>query len=124
MRWDGDGDGADVDDDLDDARDDDDDDGDDLPFREVFSLAESARRRWIFFSVGFRHEAAAKLRNSSSFRVFTPGGNIGQRGAPDVGPGSQEASGAPWGGGAWALGGSPLAQFWAPHAILQNIGTC
>ena len=41
MRWDGDGDGADieddVDDDLDDARDDDDDDGDDLPFREVIS---------------------------------------------------------------------------------------
>src|ERR1041384_7621083 len=34
MRWDGDGDGADVDDDLDDARDDGDDDGDDLPFRE------------------------------------------------------------------------------------------
>ena len=36
MRWDVDGDGADVgddvDDDLDDARDDDDDDGDDLPF--------------------------------------------------------------------------------------------
>src|SRR3954451_13298409 len=52
MRWDGDGDGADVgddvDDDLDDARDDDDDDGDDLPFREVISPAESARRRWLF----------------------------------------------------------------------------
>src|SRR3954471_10000303 len=62
VRWDGDGDGADVgddvDDDLDDARDDDDDDGDDLPFREVISLTESARRRWLFFSVGFRHEAA------------------------------------------------------------------
>ena len=49
MRWDGDGDGADVgddvDDDLDDAcddDDDDDDDGDDLPFREVISPAESA----------------------------------------------------------------------------------
>src|ERR1043165_6488886 len=61
MRWDGDGDGADVgdvvDDDLDDARDDDDvddDDGDDLPFREVISSAESARRRWLFFFVGFR----------------------------------------------------------------------
>src|SRR3954463_663856 len=42
MRWNGDGDGADVgddvDDDLDHARDDDDDDGDDLPFREVISL--------------------------------------------------------------------------------------
>src|SRR3954470_21204055 len=44
MRWDGDGDGADVGDDvhddLDDARDGDDDDGDDLPFREVISPAE------------------------------------------------------------------------------------
>src|SRR3954465_6051123 len=52
MRWDGEGDGADdgddVDDDLDDAR----DDGDDHPFRELFSPAESARRRWLFFSVG------------------------------------------------------------------------
>src|SRR4051812_9000115 len=59
MRWDGDGDGADVgddvDDDLDDARDDDDDDddGDDVPFWEVISPAESARRRWLFSSVGF-----------------------------------------------------------------------
>src|SRR3954469_18495201 len=63
MRWDGDGDGADVgddvDDDLDDARDDDDDDGDDLPFREVISLAESARRSWLFSSVGFHFVAAA-----------------------------------------------------------------
>src|SRR3954464_377751 len=85
MRWYGDGDGAgvgdDVDDDLDDARDDGDDDGDDLPFREVISPTKSARRRCFFFSVGFRHEAAAKLCNSSCFRVFTPGGNIGQRGA-------------------------------------------
>src|ERR1044072_3868389 len=68
MRWDGDGDGADVgddvDDDLDDARDYGDDDGDNLHFREVFSPVESARRRWIFFSVGFRHEAAEKLRDS------------------------------------------------------------
>ena len=52
MRWDGDEDGADfgddVDDDLNDARDDDDDDGDDLPFQEVISQAESARRRWLF----------------------------------------------------------------------------
>ena len=64
MRWDGDGDGAyvgdDVDEDLDDARDDDDDDddGDDLPFREVISPAESARRRWLFSSVCFRSVAA------------------------------------------------------------------
>src|ERR1041385_1833069 len=66
MRWGGDGDGADVgddvDDDLDDARDDDDDDDDDdLPFREVISPAESARRRCLFFSVGFLHGAAAEL---------------------------------------------------------------
>src|SRR3954469_17759396 len=65
MRWDGDGYGADVgddvDDDLDDARDNGDDDGDDLPFREVFSPAESTRRRCHFFSVGFHHGAAAEL---------------------------------------------------------------
>src|SRR3954464_14846087 len=55
MRWDGGGDGADVgdgvDDDLDDARDDDVDD--DLPFREVISPTESARRRWIFILCRF-----------------------------------------------------------------------
>src|SRR6187401_1279928 len=71
MRLDEDGDGADVgddvDDDLDDARDDGDDDGDDLPFREVISPAESARRRWLFFSIGFRHGAAAELRKLSPF---------------------------------------------------------
>src|SRR3954467_12133147 len=65
MRLDVDGDGADVgddvDDDLDDARDDGDDDGDDLPFWEVISPAESARRRCLFFSVGFRHGVAAEL---------------------------------------------------------------
>src|SRR3954463_16207265 len=65
MRWDGLGDGADVgddvDDDLDDARD---DDGGDVPIREVISPAKSARRRCLFFSVGFRHEAAEKLQNS------------------------------------------------------------
>ena len=64
----------DVDDDLDDACDDDDDDGDDLPFREVISTAESARGDGFFFSIGFRHEAAVKLRNSSIFRVSTPRG--------------------------------------------------
>src|SRR3954464_1311597 len=57
MRWDGDGDGADVgydvDDDLDDACDDDDDDGDDLPFQEVNSPTESARRRWFFLLCRF-----------------------------------------------------------------------
>src|SRR3954462_1703108 len=78
MRRDGDGDGAyvgdDVDDDLDDARDDDDDDdGDDLPFREVISPAESARRRWIFSSIGFRTVAAAKRGSNSRLGVSTPG---------------------------------------------------
>ena len=43
----------DVDDDLDDARDDGDDDGDDLPFREVISPAESARRRCPFLLYRF-----------------------------------------------------------------------
>src|ERR1041385_8718342 len=74
MRLDEDEDGADVgddvDDDLDDARDDGDDDGDDLPFREVISSAESSRRRALFFSVGFRHGAAAELRKTPLFRVF------------------------------------------------------
>src|SRR5437867_3466205 len=55
MRWDGDGDGADVwndvDDDLYDARDN--GDGDDLPFREVFSPGESAHRRWLFLLCRF-----------------------------------------------------------------------
>ena len=62
VRWDGDGDGAgdgeDGDDDLNDARDDDDDD---LPLREEFSPAESARRKSLFFSGGFRLAVAAKL---------------------------------------------------------------
>ena len=80
MIWDGDGDGADdeddVDNDLDDAHDDGDDDGDDLPFREVFSPADSARWIWLFFSVGFRHGAAAELRNFSLFYGFHTGGKI------------------------------------------------
>src|SRR4051812_19369743 len=84
MRWDGDGDGADVgddvDDDLDNARDDDDDDGDDLPFREVISPAESARWRWLFSSVGFRPVAAAKHGNFSLLGVSTQGGFIVERG--------------------------------------------
>ena len=98
MRWDVDGDGADVgddvDDDLDDARDDDDDDDDDddLPFREVVSPAESAPRRWLFSSVGFRPVAAAKHGNSSISRVFTPGGLIGERGHRGGPPGIQEGA--------------------------------
>src|ERR1044071_4409290 len=77
MRWDVDGDGADVgddvDDDLDDARDDD-DDGDDLPFREVISPAESARWRWLFSSVGFYTVAAEKCGSNSLFRGLHPRG--------------------------------------------------
>src|ERR1044072_6743360 len=86
MRLDVDGDGADVgddvDDDLDDARDDDDDDGDDLPFWEVISPAESACRRWLFSSVGFRTVAAAKRGNDSCLGVSNPGGLYRQKGAP------------------------------------------
>src|SRR4051812_19560525 len=86
MRLDVDGDGADVgddvDDDLDDARDDDDDDGDDLPFQEVISPAESARRRWVFFYVGFRPMAAVYRESSSSLGVSTPRGLNRRKGAP------------------------------------------
>src|SRR3954467_14415637 len=112
MRWDGDGDGSDVgddvDDDLDDARDDDDDDGDDLPFREVISPAESAHRRWLFSSVGFRPVAAAKHGNSSISRVSTPGGFYRREGAPIGPPGIQE--------GAWRSqeGGPHQVPFWLP----------
>src|SRR3954466_15893716 len=74
--------GDDVDDDLDDARDDDDDDGDDIPYREVISPAESARRRWLFSSVGFRTMAAAKRGNDSSLGVSTPGGLNRRKVAP------------------------------------------
>src|SRR3954464_13204259 len=71
MRWDGDGDGADVgddvDDDIDDARDDDDDDGDDLPFREVISPKESARRRWLFLLCRFPPQGGGETPKLLSF---------------------------------------------------------
>src|SRR3954468_15148320 len=99
IRWDGDGDGADVgddvDDDLDDARDDDDDDddGDDLPFREVISPAEFARRRWLFFSVGLRLGAAEELHKKTSPLGFLDNeGYIGKRGRPKVGQVLQAAT--------------------------------
>src|SRR3954469_20261607 len=83
MRWDVDGDGADVGDGVDDDLDDDrDDDGDDLPFREVISPTESTRRRWLFSSVGFRSVAAEERRKNSLFRVSTPGGFYRRKGAP------------------------------------------
>src|SRR3954468_3447213 len=63
MRWDGDGASADVgydvDDDLDDAHDED-DDGNDLPFWEVISSAESARRRWLFLLCRFPPRGGGK----------------------------------------------------------------
>ena len=118
MRWDVDGDGADVgddvDDDLDDARDDDDDDddGNDLPFREVISPAESPRRRWVFSSIGFRPVAAAYRESSSSLGVSTPRGLNRRKGAP---------RGATWhpGGclarpGGGAAPGTLLAAWWVP----------
>ena len=120
MRWDVDGDGADVgddvDDDLDDACDDDDDDGDDLPFREVISPSESARRRWLFSSIGFRPVAVAKHRNSSLLGVSTPGGVYRRKGAPRGPLGTQE--------GAWrGQEGGRQAPFWlpggSPHLLLQ-----
>ena len=115
MRWDGDGDGADVgddvDDDLDDDRDDDDDDGDDLPFREVISPAESSRWRWLFSSVGFRPVAAAKHGKSSLLMVFTPGGLIGERGHRGGPPGIQEGA---WHGQEGAAPGTLLAAWWVP----------
>src|ERR1041385_5268993 len=119
MRWDGGGDGADVgedvDDDLDDARDDDDDDGDDLPFQEVISPAESARRRWIFSSVGFHPVAVAKHGNDSWFRVSTPGGLYKQKGAP------RGATRHPGGCLERPGGGLRQAPFWLPGGPLTSI---
>ena len=73
VRWDEDGDGADVgedgDDDLDDARNGDDDDDDDLPLREGFSPAEFGCRRVLLLSAGFRLTAAAKTRSDPPSRI-------------------------------------------------------
>ena len=121
MRWVGDVDGAgvgdDVDDDLDDARDDDDDDGDDLPFWEVISPAKSARRRWLFSSIGFRTVAAAKHGNDSSLGVSTPGDLSRQKGA------SRGATRHPGGCLARPGGGPRQAPFWlpggSPHLLLR-----
>src|SRR4051812_24544223 len=89
MRWDGGGDGVDVgddiDDDLDDGDDDDDDNGDDLPFREEISLAESARRRWLFLLCRFPPRGGGET-------LLVLGGNIVQRRGLGVGPGSQEGT--------------------------------
>src|SRR4051812_20121085 len=110
-----DGDGADVgdkvEDDLDVARDNDDDDGDDLPFREVISPAESARRRWLFSSVCFRSVAAEERRKNSLFRVSTPGGYIGERGHRGGPPGIQEGA---WRGQEGGGAGTLLASWWVP----------
>ena len=121
MRLDVDGDGADVgddvDDDLNDARDDDDDDGDDLPFREVISLAESPRRRWVLSSVGFRPVAAVYRKSSSCLGVSTPGGLNRRKGAP------RGATRHPGGCLARPGGGTRQAPFWlpggSPHLLLR-----
>ena len=119
MRLDVDGDGADVgddvDDDLDDARDD--DDGEDLPFRKVISPAESALRRWLFSSVGFRTVAAAKHGNNSCLGVSTPGGLNRRKEAP------RGATRHPGGCQARPGGGPRQAPFWlpsgSPHLLLR-----
>src|ERR1041384_1242692 len=121
MIWDVDGDGADVgddvDDDLDDARDDDDDDDDDLPFREVISPAESARRRWLFSIVGFRTVVAAKRGSNSCLGVSTPGGSYRREGAP------RGSTRHPGGCLAWPGGGSRQGPFLlpggSPHLLLR-----
>ena len=117
MRWDGYGDAANVADDLDDARDDDDDDGDDLPFREVISPAESARRRWLFSSIGFRTVAAAKRGNNSCLGVSTPGGSNRREGA------SRGATRHPGGCLTRPGRGPRQAPFWlpggSPHLLLR-----
>ena len=128
MRWDGDGDGVGGDDDLDldDARDDGDDDGDDLPFREVFSPVEYARRRWLFFSVGFRHGAAGELRNLFYFLGFSGDeGYICQRGDPGVAPGVQTASRrAPGEGRATSPPGHLVAPLRPAFLILRKNNLC
>src|ERR1041385_6634273 len=115
-RLDGDGDGADdgddVDDDLDDARDDGDDDGDDLPFREVISPAESAPHRRLFFSVGFRHGAAAELRKTLLFLGFWMTRGIYARGGSrESSRGPRRPPGAARGG---AAPGGRLDTLWPP----------
>src|ERR1043165_811487 len=86
MRWDGAGYGADVgddvDDDLDDACDDDDDKGDDLPFREVISLAESARQRWLFLLCRFPLRGGGETRKIFYIQGFHPRGSYRREGVP------------------------------------------
>ena len=71
VRWDGDGDGADVredgDDDLDDARDDGDDDEDDLPFREGFPRRNLPAGK-VFSSL----VVSASLRRQTSDQTCPP----------------------------------------------------
>ena len=128
MRWDGDGDGDDVgddvDDDLNDACDDGDDDGDDLPFREVISPAESSCRRWLFFSVGFRHGAAVELRKLFFFRFLGNREDIGQRGEPGWPRVSRRPPGTTTRGArhqdAWAPSGPPPAPLRPTSVILRK----
>ena len=89
-----DGDGADVGDDvddvLDDGRDDGDDDGDDLPFREVISPAESARRRWLFLLCRFPPRSSGETPSKLSLLGFLDDEEyIGKRGQPEAERGAQ-----------------------------------
>src|SRR3954469_9939171 len=96
MRWDGDGDGADVgddvDDDLDDARDDDDDDGDDLPSGGVLPSGICP------LEMSFLLCRFPPRSGGGTLKLFSPLGILGdreyicQRGEPGVAPRVQAAS--------------------------------
>ena len=90
---------------------DDDDDGDVLPFWEVIFPAESARRRWLLSSVGFRPVAAAKHGNFSISRVSIPGGFYRRKGAPRGATRHPGGCLARLGG---AAPGTLLATWWVP----------
>src|SRR4051812_12133242 len=105
MRWDGDGDGADVgddvDDDLDDAREDDDDDGDDLP-------GGICPPEMAFLLCRFPPRGGGETRKLFSFQVFTPGGSYRREGAP------RGATRHPGGCLAWPGGGPRQTPFCLP----------
>src|ERR1041385_2722792 len=75
----------------------------------TISPAESARRRWLLSSVGFRPMPATKHGNSSPSRVFTPGGSYMQEGHRGGPPGIQEGA---WRGQEGAVPGTLLAAWW------------
>src|SRR4051812_16712012 len=75
-------------------------------------------RDGFFFSIGFHYGAAGKLRVPSLFRYFSRGDDIGQREAPGVGPGPQEASRRALGGRAQGAPGPLVAPLWPPFGLL------